>query len=161
MEHQILPRGVSISPNECVPYVGNRDYLNVSFHEYKSRAGMVNGKPPTIEALQCWLFFGWLHEVLGVFVKEVTGRGLYEHDDFVKVAAVPPSVESSRHGSSECHPDASERSTGPFITTARLIDRLEQWRDLIKPEVARLKPQFDELYTSICFFRGLLGARPS
>ena len=167
MEHQILPRGASFTPNERrIPYLGRKDYLGVPFLDYPARAGygplllnprLLEKTPPSLEFLQTWLFFGWLQEVLGHFVTEVTGSSLYEHDDFLRNDETPPVAgTSSVHDSKEPEPSDAERLTEQLITTAKLNQRLKEWRSLIRPEVARLEQQFNKLYATICAFERVL-----
>ncbi len=176
MEHQILPRGASFTHEDRVPYIGNKDYLNVPFLDYPSRAGyeflirspmtyvdlaLLMKKPLSVDFLQTWLFFGWLHEVLGSFVKEITGIGLYEHEDFLQIINTPARLESSTHDLRGTDPNSPERSTDDFITTANLNELLEKWRHVIKPEVRRLESQFIRLWTCICIFERVLLFLPS
>ena len=151
MEHLTLPPGASDQFEDYIPYLGSKDYLEVNFFDYRKHKGY-EFKALPIEYLQSWLFFGWLRFVLGEFVKEFSSQVLYVHEDFVKTAFVSTSLGSRRCGSTESHEDDPERYPSSFVSTARLIDRLEQWRELVKPEVTRLEFPFKALYISICIF---------
>ena len=136
MEHLTLPRGASDQFEDYIPYIGGKDYLDVDFWYYPQHKGYDGKAALPIESLQSWLFFGWLRLVLGEFVKDFSSQVLYVHEDFVKTPSISTSMGPRQCGSTESHKDDPERYTSSFVSTARLIDRLEQWRELVKPEVA-------------------------
>ena len=176
MEHQLVPRGSSVTFEDRVPYIGSKDYLDVSFLDYPSHAGYaflvqspithvdlakLKTNPPTVDFVQNWLFFGWLREVLETFVKEVAGTELYEHEDLLQRVNTPARSESSITNTRGIEHNSPECSIPQLITTTKLNELLETWRDIIQPEVPCLETQYLRLWTNICIFENFLSSFPS
>ena len=148
MEHQVTPRGSSYDDEGAIPYTGSMDYLNVPFLDYPGRVGytflrtdnsktwvdygQVEIRNLSAKFLQTWLFCGLLQEFLGRSLETLTGRSLYQHEDFVRMRNdVPISPEQRLQ-------DQTSRSESPvrlYVTTAKLSPLLEEWSRTVESKI--------------------------